>query len=173
MEIIENGAQWEKQFKETWLAHYEETGETNWKIYNRPDNKTAPSGKGIDLSKSKLMLISSAGAYLPASQERYDDENDLGDYSTRIIPMDIGFDELEYAHTHYDHTAVNTDPQVLVPLEHLKTLVKEGVIGSLADDWVSFMGYQPYATRVVNETIPAILAAVKQAEADAVLLVPS
>lgn len=173
MEIIENRAEWEQTFKDNWLAHYHQTGETKWDIYNRPNNKIAPSGKRINLSQSKLMLISSAGSYLPASQERYDDENDLGDYSIRLIPSDVSFEQLAYAHTHYDHTAVNMDAQVLIPLGHLRDLVEAGEIGSLTEHYVSFMGYQPDVRQVIDETIPLIVDAAKIEQADAVLLVPS
>ena len=173
MEILENRAEWEQTYNEVWLAHHQQTGDTKWDIYNRPDNKTAPSGKGIDLSQSKLMLVSSAGGYLKDSQERFDDENDLGDYTIRMIPSDIDLSKIEYAHTHYDHTAVNMDPQVLIPLGHLHDKVSSGEIGTLTANFVSFMGYQPNAAQVVDETIPLIVEAAKAEHADAVLLVPS
>lgn len=173
MEIIENRAEWEQTYTDNWLAHYQKTGETKWDIYNRPNNKTAPSGKAVNLSQSKLMLVSSAGGYIEDSQEVYDAENDLGDYSIRVIPSDIALDKLAFAHTHYDHTAVNMDAQVLVPLGHLHDLVKAGEIGSLTENFVSFMGYQPNAAQVVDETIPLIIEAAKAEQADAVLLVPS
>lgn len=173
MEILENRATWEKNFQDTWLAHFKKTGAVQWDLYNRPNNKTAPSGNAINLSQSKLLLVSSAGSYLDDSQERYDDENDLGDYTIRLIPSDINPNKLTYAHTHYDHTAVNIDYQVLTPLGHLHDLVEAGQIGELADNFVSFMGYQPDISQVLDETIPLIIAATKAEQADAVLLVPS
>ena len=173
MEIIENRADWEQTYTSTWLAHYNETGETKWDIYNRPDNKTAPSGKAVTLNTSKIMLVSSAGSYIKDEQDAYDAENDLGDYTIRLIPSDIDFDKLAYAHTHYDHTAVNMDPQVLLPLVHLHNLVEAGEIGAITDNFVSFMGYQPNAAQVVDETIPLIIEAAKTEQANAVLLVPS
>jgi len=173
MDIIENHDAWVETYTDNWLAHYEKTGEVNWKLYNRPDNKTAPSGKAIALSESKLILISSAGSYIKESQEAYDAENDLGDYTIRLIPSDINFDKLAYAHTHYDHTAVNMDPQVLIPLGHLRDLVAAREIGSLTDNYISFMGYQPNAAQVVEETIPAIIEIAKAEGATAALLVPS
>ncbi len=173
MEIIENRSEWEQTFTEGWLAHYHATGETKWDLYNRPDNKTAPSGKAINLKQSKILLVSSAGSYIEGSQEAYDAENDLGDYTIRMIPSDIALDRLAYAHTHYDHTAVNMDAQVLIPLGHLADMVSAGEIGSLTDNFVSFMGYQPNISQVIDETIPAIVAAAKTEGATGVLLVPS
>lgn len=173
VEIIENRDQWYREYQDGWLAHYRATGETKWDIYNKPVNKTPPTGKGIDLSQSRLVLVSSAGSYLKASQQPYDDADDLGDYTTRRYPTTTPFDAIAYAHSHYDHAAVNADPQVLLPLKHLADVVEEGGIGELAPDVISFHGYQPDVTRVADETIPAIVAAAKEMNAQAALLVPS
>lgn len=173
MQVIENLDAWRETFQSGWLAHFQETGETNWKLYERPRNKKVPSGDGIDLSQSRLILISSAGAYLKDRQEPFDAENDLGDYSLRLFPTETAFSQLAYAHTHYDHAAVNADPQVLLPLRHLEDLVSEGMIGELADSVISYSGYQPDAERTLTETIPQILDVVDKEGAHAALLVPA
>jgi hypothetical protein len=173
MEILEDRAEWSQTFQENWLRHYQETGEIKWDLYKLPNNKTAPAGKGVDLAQSRLVLISSAGGYLPASQEAFDAEHDLGDYTIRTFPTTTPPEQIAFAHTHYDHTAVNQDQQVLLPLGHLYDLVQAGVIGTMATDVINFMGYQPDAARVVDETIPAIVAATKALHAEAALLVPS
>ena len=72
MEILENLEQWQTEYEQGWLAHYKETGEMDWRnLYKRPTNKVAPSGPGIDLSQSRLMLITSAGSYLQDSQDAF------------------------------------------------------------------------------------------------------
>ena len=173
MEILENRAMWEQTYQSKWLAHFKETGVIEWDLYNRPDNKVAPSGQGVDLSQSRLLFVSSSGSYLKDSQDPYDDENDIGDYSIRLIPSDTDLSKLAYAHTHYNHTAVNMDPQVLTPLGHLTEMVESGKIGSLTEHSISFMGYQPDISQVLDETIPLIIDVAKTEQADAVLLVPS
>ncbi len=173
MEIVENLSEWEATFRSNWLAHFNETGQTDWSQYNRPNNKTAPAGPGIDLSQSRLALISTAGAYLRHSQEPFDAPNLLGDYTIRLFPTASPFSDLAYAHDHYDHTAVNEDPQVLLPLRHLEDMVAEGAIGELAPSVTSFSGYEPDVKRVVDELIPAILEAARAEEIDAALLVPA
>jgi len=82
-------------------------------------------------------------------------------------------DDIAFAHEHFDHAAVDADPQVLVPLDHLADLVSEGVIGMLTANAISFMGYQPDVSRVLDELIPTLLAAVRAEGAQAALLVPS
>ena len=174
MKILEDLEQWKAEYEQGWLAHYQETGEFDWKRYNRPKNSTAPAGAGVDLSQSRLALISSAGAYLRDSQEPFNtDLAALGDYTIRLFPSSTPFAALAFAHGFYDHTAVNEDPQVLLPLRHLEDLVNEGVIGELAPSVISFCGFQPDVERTVNELIPAILEAAKAEAIDAALLVPA
>ncbi|RME82715.1 MAG: hypothetical protein D6775_10100 [Caldilineae bacterium] len=173
MEILENRDTWYETFRNNWLAHYLETGQVDWTRYNRPRNTRAPAGPGVDLSKSKLILISTAGGYLRDRQEPFDAENDLGDYTLRTFPSSTSFSEIAFAHTHYDHAAVDRDPQVLLPLRHLEDMQREGIIGELASSVISLMGYQPDVTRVLDEAIPAVVEAVKREEAQAALLVPA
>ena len=141
--------------------------------YPRPHNSPLPPTPGIDLSQSRLLFITTAGAYLPASQTPFDAPHALGDYSLRLLPSDTPFTALAYAHEHYDHTAVTADPQVLLPLHHLTNMVADGRIGELAPSFISFMGYQPDLTRVVDELIPAVLSAAGALDVQAALLVPA
>ena len=173
MEVLENRDQWLAAFQAGWLAHYQETGEIDWGRYNRLRNTTPIRGRGIDLSKSRLMLVSSAGSHLGQGQEPFDADNPLGDYGIRAFPTSTPFEALAFAHTHYDHAAVDADPQVLLPLRHLEHVVAEGTIGELAPSVASFMGYQPDVSRVVDETAAAILEVAQSEQVDAALLVPA
>ena len=173
MDILENRSEWLATFEAGWLDHYNRTGQIDWSLYNLPNNTTAPHGPGIDLSESRLMLVSSAGGYLHGRQVPFDAAHDLGDYSIRAFPTSTPPEQIAFAHDHFDHAAVNADQQVLLPLGHLNELVQNGVIGELAPSMVNYMGYQPIATRVVDETIPLIIDIAKQEQVDAVLLVPA
>ena len=173
MKIVENLEQWQQEFEQGWLAHFQATGEFDWKSYAKIKNKSVPGTRGIDLSKSRLMLISTAGAYLKDSQQPFDASNPLGDYTLRLFPASTPFEAIAYAHDHFDHTAVNQDPQVLLPLRHLEGMVAEGKIGEIAPTVISFSGYQPDVVRVVNEMTPEILEVATTKEIDAALLVPA
>jgi Glycine/sarcosine/betaine reductase selenoprotein B (GRDB) len=173
MQIIENLTQWKMDFEQGFLANFSETGEVNWKHYPKVKNLTAPAGPGIDLSQSRLLFVTTAGGYLKDSQIPFDAANVLGDYSLRLFPVTTAFEDIVYAHEHYDHAAVDEDPQVLLPLRHLEEMTAEGIIGELAPTVISFCGYHPDVTRVVSETIPPILEVARTEAVDAVLLVPS
>ncbi len=98
--------------------------------------------------------------------------NPLGDYTVRKLPPSTQFKDLAYAHEHYDNSALNADPQVLLPLKHLREMVENKLIGELSTI-VSFMGYQPNVTQVVEETIPAVLEIANEEKVNAALLVPA
>jgi hypothetical protein len=130
-------------------------------------------GAGVDLSHCHLLPVSSAGGYLPGQQAPFDASNPLGDYTIRRIPSDTPPTALAFAHEHYDHAAVDADPQVLIPLGDLAELVAMGQIGALTPHMISSMGYQPDVGRVLDELIPAIVEAARADGAQAALLVPS
>lgn len=173
MEIVENLADWYEEFATGWLAHYQQTGQVDFQLYKRPKNEATPGVAGINLAQSRLLFITTAGAYLPATQEPFDAENDLGDYSIRQFGSGVTFDQLAYAHTHYDQAAVNADPQVLMPLDYLRAKVASGEIGELAPSIISFCGYQPDLKRVVEEMIPQIVSLALAEGVDGALVVPA
>jgi hypothetical protein len=172
--VFESREEWSSNFEQGWYKHWQDTnGGFDWKIYQRPKNTTPVAGNAIDLSQSRLLFISSAGAYLPEQQEPFDAPHPLGDYSIRLVPSDVALERLDYAHDHYDQAAVRNDPQVLLPLRHLAQIMNEGKIDSLTPNFISYMGYQPDARRTEDELIPAILQAAQEMQAQAALLVPS
>ncbi len=173
MEILESKAEWAATYRDGFLAHYEATGELDFKQYKRVRNQSAPGGKGIDLSASCLALISTAGFYLRDSQTPFDAANKLGDYSIRLFPSSTPPGAWDIAHEHYDHKYVKEDSQVLLPMRHLESMVEEGIIGEIAPSVVNFSGYQPDVIRVVDEMIPQIVREMKEEQVSAALLVPS
>jgi len=173
MDILENSSDWLATYRAGWLAHFQQTGERNFKIYNRPRNTTAPSGPGVDLSNSRLILITSAGSYLKDAHVPFNAADPLGDYTLRTYPAATPLGKLAFAHDQYNHAPVEEDPQVLIPLEHLLALVAEGAIGELAPSVISFHGYVPDAVKFVEETIPQMVAIAQKENAHAALFVPA
>ena len=173
MDILENKADWEAHFTSGWLAHFKKTGELDWKQYQRPKNILPIQGPGIDLSHSRLLLISTAGGYLKKTQAPFDAPNLLGDYTLRTFSTGSSFDNIAYAHEHYDHAAVDADPQVLLPLNHLDYMVAENKIGELCEDVLSFSGYLPDCGRLIDELIPEIVQEAHRQKAQGALLVPA
>lgn len=173
MAVLDDRESWRAEFEAGWLKNYLETGELDWKIYNMPRNQSSISGKAIDLASARLALISTGGFYVEGEQEPFDEPDLHGRYDIRLLPITTPSESFSISHTHYDHTAANEDRQVLLPVEHLNGMVDAGEIGSLAPNIISFMGYQPDVTRVLDETIPSVCAAVADMDADAAILIPA
>lgn len=79
--------------------------------------------------------------------------------------------ELRVRHGGYDVTSAAIDHNVAFPLEVMRDLESEGVIGELHREAYSFMGAAAQK-RLVNETAPAWAEMLKEGEVDVVLLVP-
>jgi hypothetical protein len=173
MEIAENLTKWNQDFKNGWLNEYTQHNKINWNLYSYAHNTKSPSSAGINLSNSRLLLISSAGGYLPDYDVPFDAANPLGDYTIRSLSIQSQLNRIEYAHNHYDTKAVKQDLDVLIPIRHLQSMVKNREIGELSEQIISFMGYQPDINRVITETLPAVIQVTIKEKADAVLLVPS
>jgi hypothetical protein len=173
VEILENRSEWEAFFNANWLKHYQETGETDFKQYQYAKNSEGVPGKAIDINRSRLVFITTSGAYLKASQQPFDAESPLGDYTLRTFAIDTPLEALAFAHDHYNHKYVDADAQVLVPLKHLAAMVNEGKIGELAPQVISFSGYTPIVPRLIDEIVPQVIGLAKDQQADAALLVPA
>lgn len=173
MQILEHEKEWQQNYQQKVLQPYHQKGTFSFKGYAYADNKESPQAPGVDLASARLLFISSSGAFIPESQEPFNAKDPLGDYSLREIPVETPLADLDFAHAHYDQSAIRQDPQVLLPLGLLQEKVEHGEIGEIASYWVSFMGYQPDLTRVVHETIPAILSVAAYEKAHAALLVPA
>ncbi len=94
MEVLEDRKGWREAFRRGWLAHFEATGEFDWSLYKRPTNTQSPSGPAIDLAGAQLVLISTAGGYLPGEQDQFEAADPLGDYSIRQFPASTGLDRI-------------------------------------------------------------------------------
>lgn len=172
MEILENPLEWLHAFQQGWLAHLEQTGDKDWSRYPHLQNQLTPSSRGIQLAKSRLLFITTAGGYFPGHQEPFECQSPLGDYSIRQLPTSTPVEKIKFAHPYFDHQYAQADPQVILPLNHLREMAQSGFIGSLAPVFVSLCGYQPHVLRVIKEIIPAILKIAKEQNVQAALIVP-
>ena len=177
--IVENMDAWAEKFEAGWLAYVKENvvgvldASPDWDLYKGARNRTTPSGKGVTLANARLLLVSSAGGSLISANEPFDSENLISDFTIRKFPVSTRLSGVRFDHMHYDHAAVEEDPQVQLPLRHLEAMAAEGTIGDLTKNVVSFSGYQPDIRIVANEVAPRILEAAREEKADAALLVPA
>jgi D-proline reductase (dithiol) PrdB len=123
------------------------------------------------MSELRVALGTSGGVYVQG-QPPFDMVSRAGDDSVRWIPGTVDSRNLRFAHDHYDHTDADEDPNCVFPIERLREMAEEGVIGSVAEMHVGFMGFVPDPTRLVQEIAPDVAARLKDDQVDAVVISP-
>jgi len=130
-----------------------------------------PRPLGRPLAEATVALITSAGIS-QTGQPPMDGANIEGDYSIRLLDVDTPLTALRVWHTHFDTRLAQQDINVVYPIDRLKELAQERVIGRVATPAVSFMGYFANVFRIRDEVAPAVVAAVRGSGAEAAVLVP-
>ena len=123
------------------------------------------------LNEATVALVTSAGLSAPG-QPPMDGPNIEGDYTVRVIDIEQPTSGLQISHTHFDTAAAREDINVVYPIDRLNELAAEGVIGRVAPQAISFMGYFSNVYRIRDDVCPAVVSAVYKADADAAVLVP-
>ena len=121
------------------------------------------------LSESKVGMVSTAGLHLRGDQPFVG-----GDQTYRVIPSSAKANDIIMSHTSigWDHTGFYRDLNLAFPMDRLKELDQQSVIGSLAKDYYSFMGAQQEPVKILEETGPDVARRMKAEGVDAVFMVP-
>lgn len=133
-----------------------------------PTFETQPWVKGPPLSKRRVAIVSTAGLHSRGDRPF---TLDPGDYY-RIIRRDIHANDLVMSHVsaNFDRSGFQQDWNVVFPIDRLRELAKEGIIGSVADFHYSFMGaHDPLSIGTEARTVAGFL---KKDKVNAVLLLP-
>ncbi|HEX7264097.1 MAG TPA: hypothetical protein VF383_07970 [Candidatus Dormibacteraeota bacterium] len=137
----------------------------------------APFPKRLDASR--IALLSSAGIYVAAAQKSFDVEREQsnpewGDPSWRSIPAAANAGDLAVSHLHINDEDIRSDPEIALPSRLLSELATEGVVGSATSEHISVMGYQERSLEGWrNETLPALVAMLRDRQADGLVLAPA
>jgi D-proline reductase (dithiol) PrdB len=130
-----------------------------------PEIPWAPLKKPV--SKSTVVLISTAGVHL-----RKDTPFHLNsDPTYRVIPSNARPGDLAISHQAYDRTDALKDINLVFPIERLRELEEEYVIGQLAREHYGF-GLMGSARRLMP-AIRQVARRVRDAGVDLALLVPA
>jgi D-proline reductase (dithiol) PrdB len=125
------------------------------------------------LSGAKVAVVTTAAFFRP-NQHPFDTTIRGGDYSYRVIPSDTDLSTLEIAHRSdaFDIRGITSDKNLALPLDRLKSLAEQGVIGSVAPRHFSFMGSIAAPGRLIAQTAPEVAEILLEDKVDAVLLTP-
>jgi len=125
----------------TAMVRLEQLGEAERKHFEKvscPTVESQPWVKGPPLNQRRVAIISTAGLHRGGDRSF---TLDHGDYY-RVIPGNIKANDLVTTHvsTNFDRSGFQQDWNVIFPVDRLRELADEGVIGSVADFHYSFMG---------------------------------
>jgi len=114
-----------------------------------------------------VVLLSTGGVHLQSDRPF----NLNGDPTFRIIPKDAQQADLAISHQAYDKTDALRDVNLVFPIERLRELEAEHVIGRLAEDHYGF-GLMGSAKRLMP-AIKEVAQRISESGVDLALLVPA
>ncbi len=131
------------------------TGEVPWSPLRKP------------VSESTVVLLSTGGVHLRSDRPF----NLNSDPTFRVIPKDALQTDLAISHQAYDKTDALRDINLVFPIERLRELEVERVIGRLAEEHYGFglMGSAKHLMPAIKEVARRI----RKSGADLALLVPA
>ncbi len=125
------------------------------------------------LAEAKVALVTTAGLVMP-DQATFDNDVKGGDYSFRVIPRDADVASLIDTHRSetFDHSGIQSDPNLAFPLDRLHELAHDGRIGRVSERHLSFMGSITAPGRLIRDSAPAAAQLLVDDGVDVALLVP-
>ncbi len=137
------------------------------------------------IAQSRLMLLTSSGHFVEGHDpepfgikemtqqqaEQMIDDFLKAEPTLSSIPINTPRSHLRVRHGGYDVHGAQTDPNVVFPLERLRELQHEGLIGALVEEAYSFVGATAQ-TRLLKHAGPEWVKLFKQKQVEAALLVP-
>ena len=126
----------------------------------------------VPLREARVAFVTTAGVHLP-DQPPFDTAAAAGDPTWRALPTETPLADLVLSHGGYDTRRASADPNVVLPLDHLRALRDEGQIGSLSPNIYSFMGYVADTDRLLEVEAPAVAERLIADRVDLVLLAPT
>jgi len=135
-----------------------------------PTFSTRPFVHGPALRHRRVALISTAGLH------RRDDRpfaSGRGATEYRVIPAGTPANDLVMSHisVNFDRTGFRSDLNVVMPVDRLPELARDGVIGSVADFHYSFMG-APFPPTQFEASARQLAGLLKRDGVDTAILCP-
>ena len=121
------------------------------------------------LHESRVAIVTTAGLRV-----ENDADWNAGDQGFTLIPHDAENLTLAHYSPNFDRVGWVLDKNVVFPIDRLHEMAEEGIIGSVANTHVSFMGAQPDHTleTIRLDSGPAAAKLLADDEVDLVLLTP-
>ena len=131
--------------------------QVNWAPLNKP------------LSECVVTLFTTGGVHL-RDDTPFDIDSAHGDWTYREVPTAVDTKDLAVTHSHYSHVDADRDVNCMFPLDRLRELRDEGVIGGIAPMAYSIMGFNPDPHNLVTQTAPSLAEGLRLSGADLVFM---
>lgn len=140
------------------------------RIATLPQFPSQPWARGPALAQRRAAIVTTAGLHVRSDQP-FDSGGGGIDY--RVIPGNAAPADLVMSHAsvNFDRTGFQSDWNVVFPLDRLKELVRDRILGAVAAFHYSFMGAIPQVTRYAPKA-RELAALLKADNVDAVVLSP-
>lgn len=125
------------------------------------------------LKDARIALLTTAGFYLP-HQKPFDESYRHDDCSYREIPWGAPVTTLQIGQSSeaFDHSGIEADRNLALPLDRLRELVDAGVVGKAAPRHFSIMGSLIAPARLISQSGPEIARKLQEDAVDGVLVAP-
>lgn len=124
------------------------------------------------ISECRVCFVSTSGVQ-PQNTMPFDVVHPIGDYTFRRVPSNSDVQELEIHQLKYPTFGANRDLNVIYPIERLRELVEENVIGSLTENFFSFIGYNMDPVRLEKTLAENLADAIENEKPDILLAAPA
>lgn len=130
---------------------------------------SVPWNEAKPLAKSRVAIVTTAGLTIDGNADW-----NAGDQGFNVIPKNTADLTLAHYSPNFDRTGWVMDKNVVFPIDRLDEMAEEGVIGSVANTHVSFMGAQPDHTleTIRIDSGPAAAQVLREDNVDVILLTP-
>lgn len=117
-----------------------------------------------ELNESNFALVTTTGVHLRDQEPYVEDDN-----SWRLIPGDIQTSQLMVTHDHYDHHDADRDINCVFPIDRLRELANEGIIGGVSDRHLGF-GFTQNLRDLYERAAPEMAKIIIRSKTDGVIL---
>ncbi len=133
---------------------------TQYKVFNKR------------LKYCRIALVTGGALYLREKQEPFNVTTFEGDFSFRAIPKHIFPDDIEISHEYSSTRYARQDINVLFPIERLREMEKEELIGELSEKNYSIYDFITQADRIADELGEPLASELVADEIDVALFFP-
>ncbi len=155
----------QKKFSD-WMANIM-VGHTGTKDVRNETVNWTPLRK--PLSECTVALFTTGGVHL-RSDIPFDIDSAHGDWSFRTVPNDVNTSDLTITHSHYSHVDADRDVNCMFPVDRLRELAGQGVIGGITPNSYAIMGFNPDPANLMEKTAPELARLYKNEGADLIFM---